>query len=359
MRGLKNLFVDTILFFVDLQNISRSKINQNLMRFDTINGNDLLQSCIQDFEGLSIALYRYQYQHNKLYKAYNDALRINPNSVKKTLQIPFLPISFFKTHKVVSDLALPTSMVFESSGTTGMIPSRHYVLDANLYNDLALAGFESFYNNIEDWVVLALLPSYLERNNSSLVFMAQMLMDKSVHPDNGFYLNEFDVLQKKLLKLKSEGKKILLLGVTFALLDFATNYPMDLNGVVVMETGGMKGRQAEWTRSQVHDYLKKAWNLNEIHSEYGMTELLSQAYATKDGIFQGIPAMRTFIRDIQDPLETVAVGMGGLNIVDLANVHSCSFIATEDVGKVNADGSFEVLGRMDFATLRGCSLLAV
>lgn len=184
-------------------------------------------------------------------------------------------------------------------------------------------------------------------------------MEQSEHPENGFYLNELEALKEKLGQLKKQGKKVLLLGVTFALIDFATEYPMDLNGVVVMETGGMKGRQAEWTREQVHHFLKQQWQLDAVHSEYGMTELLSQAYAKAGGIFEPIPTMSAFVRDPQDPLETKEFGTGVLNIIDLANIYSCAFIATEDMGKVYPDGGFEVLGRMDFAALRGCSMLAL
>lgn len=328
------------------------------MQFNTINGNDLIQASVENFEGVALALYRYQYEHNELYKAYNDALRIKPEQIKTVEQIPFLPISFFKSHRIRSFCG-EEEVLFESSGTTGMVPSRHFVYDELLYNSVALAGFEQFYGKPEDWVILALLPSYLERKTSSLVSMASMLMKKSGHPDNGFYLNELDQLHEKLVALRSENKKILLLGVTFALLDFATQYPMNLNGVAVMETGGMKGRQAEWTREQVHDFLKEKWQLLTVHSEYGMTELLSQAYSGFAGIFKPIATMKAFIRDVQDPLETKSEGTGVLNIIDLANVHSCAFIATEDMGRVYTDGSFEVSGRMDFAALRGCSLMAL
>lgn len=329
------------------------------MPFNTINGNDLLQKCENDFEGMALKIYRYQYEQNELYRAYNDLLKINPASIKSILEIPFLPITFFKSHQVQSFKDKEAAIVFDSSGTTGMLPSRHYVLDEEIYKNVSLKGFESFYGGASEWVILALLPSYLERKTSSLVYMARLLMDKSNHPDNGFYLNEFDLLQQKLVSLKKQNKKVLLLGVTFALLDFAETFPMDLNGFVVMETGGMKGRKEEWTRQQVHSFLKEKWKLSVVHSEYGMTELLSQAYAQAEGVFKPISTMRALVRDISDPLETKLSGSGVLNIIDLANIHSCSFIATEDMGKVNADGTFEVLGRMDFAALRGCSLMAL
>jgi phenylacetate-coenzyme A ligase PaaK-like adenylate-forming protein len=329
------------------------------MPFDTINGNDLLEYSVQDFEATALKLYHYQYERNELYKAYNDALRIDSEKIKHIEQIPFLPISFFKSHLVNSFSGRRASIVFDSSGTSGMMPSQHHVLDTDLYKTVAKHGFEQLYGPVGEWVILALLPSYLERSTSSLVYMAKMLMDCSNRPENGFYLNEFDELKQQLLTLKRQNRKVLLLGVTFALLDFAAQFPEDLSGVVVMETGGMKGRQAEWTRTQVHQYLSEKWNLTQIHSEYGMTELLSQAYAISEGIFRPIKTMKALIRDVQDPLDTHKSGQGALNIIDLANVHSCSFIATEDMGKVYDDGTFEVLGRMDFAALRGCSLMAI
>lgn len=329
------------------------------MQFDIINGNDWLQNCKHNFEATAMAIYQFQYRHNELYHDYHQALKIQPDSIKTVVQIPFLPISFFKTHKVSSRPNASVAAVFDSSGTTGMLPSKHFVHDLPLYEVVSLAGFEGMYGPIKDWVILALLPSYLERKTSSLVHMAKMMMEQSGHPENGFYLNEWVSLKEKLVFLKNQNQKVLLLGVTFALIDFATQYPMDLNGVVVMETGGMKGRQAEWTREQVHHFLKQQWQLDSVHSEYGMTELLSQAYAQEEGVFEPIPTMRALLRDPQDPLETKEEGSGVLNIIDLANVYSCAFIATEDMGKVHPDGRFEVLGRMDFAALRGCSMLAL
>lgn len=329
------------------------------MPFDTISGKEVLQNCAEDFDVFALRLYRYQYERNELYRAYNEALNIEPEKIRAVTQIPFLPISFFKSHRIGADSEHPDTLVFESSGTTGMQPSKHYVRDIALYEAIALAGFEQFYGAPQDWVVLALLPSYLERKTSSLVHMSQLLMQQGGQPESGFYLNEYALLQEKIKQLQAQNKKILLLGVTFALIDFATQYPMDLSGVVVMETGGMKGRQAEWTREKVHQFLQEQWQLEQVHSEYGMTELLSQAYGAEAGIFRPISSMRALVRDVQDPLETKQEGSGALNIIDLANVHSCAFIATEDMGKVYADNSFEVLGRMDFAALRGCSLMAV
>jgi hypothetical protein len=329
------------------------------MQFDNIGGSELIRECKDHFDSFALSVYQYQYEQNELYRRYNEALKIKPEMVTHVQEIPFLPISFFKTHKVRSGTGRKEELVFDSSGTTGMTPSRHYVADRHLYDTVALDGFEQVYGPVADYTILALLPSYLERSGSSLVHMAQMMMDRSARADNGFYLNEWEQLASKLRMLAGTGKKVLLLGVTFALLDFAEQYPMNLTGVTVMETGGMKGRKEEWTRDQVHDFLKEKWKLSTVHSEYGMTELLSQAYAAADGIFTPIPTMRALVRDIQDPLDTGLQGSGALNIIDLANIYSCSFIATEDMAKVYPDGTFEVLGRMDFAALRGCSLLAV
>jgi hypothetical protein len=329
------------------------------MQFERITGRSLIQCSVTDFEATALALFQYQYQHNSLYKAYNDALHIVPAQINSMEEIPFLPISFFKTHRVVSGDWQKEELLFESSGTTGVIPSRHFVKDADIYEAAMMSGFRQFYGGPKDYAILALLPSYLERGQSSLVHMAKVLMDKSGHSDNGFYLNEWPQLSEKLLRLKSEGQKVLLLGVTFALLDFAEMYPMDLSGIVVMETGGMKGRREEWTRAQVHDYLKERWHIDQIHSEYGMTELLSQAYALDSGIFEPIATMRVFVRDIQDPLDISKEGIGAINIIDLANINSCAFIATEDIGRLKPNHTFEVLGRMDHVALRGCSLMAL
>lgn len=313
------------------------------------------------FNDIALSVFRYQYENNNIYARYTDAIGVLPGMVKTTDAIPFLPISFFKTHAVVSGKLAPeyATTVFESSGTTGELTSRHYIFRPELYEDSLLAGFRQFYGNPDGMAILALLPSYLERKNASLVYMAQTLMQLSGHPANGFYLNEWEQLANTLRQLQDTGTRVLLLGVTFALLDFAAAYPMDLNKVIVMETGGMKGRRAEWTRQQVHQFLKDQWNLPAVASEYGMTELLSQAYALENGVFRPSATMNVLVRDINDPLETSPAGSGCLNIIDLANLDTCAFIATEDLGRVRPDGSFEVLGRMDHAALRGCSLMAV
>lgn len=329
------------------------------MQWHRITGPELLQKCKNDFEGTALELYRYQYEHNELYRRYNEALRIEPEQVQTLAQIPFLPISFFKTHKVVSGNWQQETLLFESSGTTGDTPSRHFVKDASLYEAALLHGFREFYGDPAGYALLGLLPSYLERSTSSLVHMARELMQHSKHPDNGFYLNEWEPLSHKLRKLQAEGQPTLLIGVTFALLDFSEAYPMPLPNITVMETGGMKGRKTEWTRTEVHQHLGHYWQLPKVHSEYGMTELLSQAYAPGDGLFTATATMKVLVRDLQDPLDVTAAGLGAINVIDLANVHSCAFIATEDIGRLQADGRFEVLGRMDHAVLRGCSLMAL
>ncbi|RYD57186.1 MAG: acyl transferase [Sphingobacteriales bacterium] len=306
-----------------------------------------------------MAVFGYQYHHNEIYRQFCNAIHRTPATIQQTIDIPFLPISFFKTHRVVADTCEFPELLFESSGTTGDVNSRHYVQDAKLYEQSLLAGFRQFYGEPQQYAIIGLLPSYLERQNASLVYMSKVLMEHSGHPDCGFYLNEFDKLSNVLARLEAVGQKVLLIGVTFALLDFAEAYSMQLKHTTVMETGGMKGRRQEMTRTQVHDTLKQQWQVDAVHSEYGMTELLSQAYALQDGIFQPSATMKVLVRDINDPMEVRTSGNGCLNIIDLANLHSCSFIATEDIGSLRADGSFEVLGRMDHAALRGCSLMAV
>jgi len=324
-----------------------------------INPENILQATPPDFEKMALEVFQYQYRHNILYRDYCNALHIAPAAVKHLVQIPFLPISFFKTHRVTAGTLAGPELVFESSGTTGETTSKHYISDARIYERSLLQGFEQFYGPPQQYAILALLPSYLERKNASLVHMAKTLMDKSGHPGNGFYINEWGQLKTIMERLEHQGQKTLLLGVTFALLDFAATCPMPLGNTIVMETGGMKGRREELTRSEVHAILKKQWQLQQVHAEYGMTELLSQAYAQADGIFKCTGTMRVFVRDMNDPLEVNETGAGCLNVIDLANIHSCSFIATEDIGNIAPDGSFEVLGRMDHSALRGCSLMAV
>jgi hypothetical protein len=327
--------------------------------FDHPGGDYVQQINAESFGDIALELFRHQYVNNGLYRQFADAIKKSPAHVRQLTDIPFLPISFFKTHKVVSGHVAQPALVFESSRTTGDVPSRHFVKDEALYEAALLDGFRQFYGDVKDYVILALLPSYLERGNASLVHMAKVLMAHSGHAENGFYLDEWDQLAAVLQQLEARGQKALLLGVTFALLDFAAAKPMHLQHTLVMETGGMKGRRAEWTRAQVHEYLQQQWQVRAVHSEYGMTELLSQAYAVKGGVFECAHTMRVVVRDINDPLDVRAWGSGCINVIDLANVHSCAFIATEDVGKINPDGRFEISGRMDHAALRGCNLMVL
>ena len=278
-------------------------------------------------------------------------------------KIPFLPIAFFKTHRITTTDFEP-QLIFESSGTTQTTNSRHLIKDIGLYEKSFNKAFEIFYGNRQNWCIIALLPSYLERNNSSLVLMADRLIKQSKHPASGFYLNELDALKKTITQLEAQGQKTLLLGVTFALLDFAESFPMPLKHTTIMETGGMKGRREEITRQRVHEILTTSFQIPTIQSEYGMTELLSQAYSNGNGIFNCPPWMKILIREDDDPLVVNASAKGNsisgaINIIDLANIYSCSFIATDDAGKLYPDNSFEVLGRLDNSDIRGCSLLVL
>jgi hypothetical protein len=317
----------------------------------------------QGFEALSLEIFRHQYLANPVYKSYVDALAVNPANICKIEQIPFLPIRFFKSHTVMSGDFEPEA-VFESSGTTTTVNSRHYVNDASLYKESFTKGFELFYGAAKELCIIGLLPSYLERNNSSLVYMVNELITQSNHPQSGFYLNEHEKLVAVLQQLEIQRQPTLLVGVTFALLDLAEKFSMPLLYTTVMETGGMKGRRKEMIRAEVHDILKQAFHVPVIHSEYGMTELLSQAYSKGNGIFNCPPWMKVFLRDEEDPLYVRSSPgnrhiTGAINIIDLANIHSCSFIATDDAGRLFPDGSFEVLGRLDNSDLRGCSLLTL
>ena len=310
------------------------------------------------FEELALAIFRYQAVKDEVYGQYLKGLSISPHSVKKIEEIPFLPIDFFKSHKVISDSDSKEELIFTSSGTSGMVQSKHYVSDVSVYEKSYLKGFEFFYGNIEDYCVLALLPSYLERDGSSLIYMAEDLIKKSKHADSGFYLNNYDELISKLNALEARGQKTILIGVTYALLDLAEKQKLNLKNTIVMETGGMKGKRKEMVREELHATLCKGLGVNKIHSEYGMTELLSQAYSKGDGIFNCPSWMKILIRDTNDPftiLETKKTG--GINVIDLANINSCSFIATQDLGKIYPDNSFEVLGRFDNSDIRGCNLL--
>lgn len=308
-------------------------------------------------EAVALELFRFQYRENTIYRAYVDALRVDPSAVKDIRKIPYLPIQFFKTHAVVCGEFTP-QLIFESSGTTQTINSKHLVKDAGVYTRSFMTAFEQFYGQVEDFVVVGLLPSYLERQHSSLVTMVQEMIVRSGRPESGFYLYEHDKLFAQLQALEARQQKVLLIGVTFGLLDFAEKYQLSLQHTIVMETGGMKGRREEWTRNEVHAFLKERLGTGAIHAEYGMTELLSQAYSHGDGLFATPAWMKILVRDENDPFDIKTEAAAGvINVIDLANIYSCAFIATEDIGRIHTDGRFEVLGRLDNSALRGCSLM--
>ena len=310
------------------------------------------------FEARAQEIFQFQLKNNAVYGAFVKALGTDTSRVDSITRIPFLPVRFFKSLEVKTGEFEPEA-VFESSGTTGMISSRHLVKDLSLYRESFTRGFELFYGPASEYCIIGLLPSYLERENSSLVLMVDDLIRQSGHPQSGFYLNEFDKLAAVLRELESREQKTLLIGVSFALLDFAEQYPIPLKHTIIMETGGMKGRRKELIRPELHAVLKAAFSVPVIHSEYGMTELLSQAYSKGEGIYHCPPWMKILLRDDEDPLRVITSGSGVVNVIDLANIHSCSFIATDDAGKVYPDGSFEILGRVDGSDMRGCSLLVV
>ncbi|TBM99006.1 acyl transferase [Hyunsoonleella flava] len=312
-----------------------------------------------EFEDTALKVFNFQFENNSVYRSFCDLLYKHPSDVKTISDIPFLPIEFFKSRKVINK-NFKAETVFTSSGTTGSVTSKHYVSILKIYQDSYTKGFSEFYGNIEDYVVLALLPSYLEREGSSLIYMVNDLIAQSKSPKSGFYLNNLSDLKNKLVQLDKSGAKVLLIGVSFALLDLIEQHTFHLKNTIVMETGGMKGRRKELIRSELHNILKKGFGVKTIHSEYGMTELLSQAYSNGDGIFNCPPWMKVLTRDTEDPLTLLDSGKaGGINIIDLANVNSCSFIATQDLGRVYDDNSFEVIGRFDHSDIRGCNLMVL
>lgn len=311
----------------------------------------------QQFTDTALSVFRFQAKNCQVYREFIANLKINADAVSDIKDIPFLPISFFKSHDILSDTG-EVQVIFTSSGTTGMINSKHLVTDVSWYDESFRRAFDLFYGDIKSYCVLALLPSYLEREGSSLIYMAEDLVKASGNPDSGFYLYNHADLYHQLKKQQQAKKPTLLIGVTFALLDFVEQYQLNFPELIVMETGGMKGRRKEMIREELHDKLCKRFGVRSIHSEYGMTELLSQAYSKGDGIFNCPPWMKIMTRDTNDPMSSLSGSQtGGINIIDLANINSCSFIATQDLGKVYADGSFEVLGRFDNSDIRGCNLL--
>lgn len=313
----------------------------------------------KQFEKIALKIFRFQYENNAVYKEFCDFLKVEKGNVKSLEQIPFLPIQFFKSHEVISNSNL-IQETFNSSGTTGMITSKHLITDVSLYEESYRNAFSEFYGDIENYAVLALLPSYLERQGSSLIYMVKDLITLTNNANSGFYLHNYDELISKLIELDSSGQNVILIGVTYALLDLIEKQNFQLKNTIIMETGGMKGKRKEMIREELHEILCKGFGVSSIHSEYGMTELLSQAYSLGDGIFECPNWMNILIRDTEDALSFVATGKtGGINVIDLANINSCSFIATQDLGKKYSNNSFEVLGRFDNSDIRGCNLMVL
>lgn len=313
----------------------------------------------KQFEKIALKTFRFQYENNLVYKEFCDLLKTDVSKVKSLQQIPFLPIQFFKSHAVVSNQE-EVQATFTSSGTTGMITSKHLVTDVSIYEESYRKGFSEFYGNIEDYVVLALLPSYLEREGSSLIYMVEDLIQLSNRPESGFYLHNHDELIQNLIALDEAGQNVILIGVTYALLDLIEKHQFQLQHTIIMETGGMKGKRKEMIREELHEQLCAGFGVNAIHSEYGMTELLSQAYSLGNGVFECPSWIQILLRDTEDALSYVATGKtGGINVIDLANINSCSFIATQDLGKKYPNNSFEVLGRFDNSDIRGCNLMVI
>ncbi len=325
--------------------------------------NEIFNVTERNFQELALMVFQFQHVHNAFYRQYCDTLNINASKIEQLDQIPFLPIQFFKTQKITCTEFDP-EIIFESSGTTGTVTSRHLVKDILLYEESFLNTFQQFYSGITNYCILGLLPSYLERKNASLVWMVDSLIKKSHHPSSGFFLYDFKKLKQVLQQNENAGQPTILIGVTYALIDFFEKNPLKLKNCIVMETGGMKGRREELTRSEVQQKLISQTGLTAIHAEYGMTELLSQAYSMKDGIFKSPPWMKILLRSEDDPFELILPenikhhhASAAINIIDLANIYSCSFIATDDMGKLYKDGSFEIMGRLDNSDIRGCSLM--
>jgi hypothetical protein len=311
----------------------------------------------QEFNDLSIKIFNFQYENNSLYRRYCNLIKTNPIAVKKIDQIPFLPISFFKSHTIKTS-EFKEEAIFYSSGTTSQIRSKHYVKEIGLYEKSFKKTFRQFYGEVSDYCILALLPSYIEREGSSLIYMVENLISESNHHQSGFYLNNHKDLIKTLEDLELKNQKIILFGVSFALLDLAEQQQLHLKNTIVIETGGMKGRRKELTRDELHAIYKDKLGVSTIHSEYGMTELLSQAYSLGDGVFTPPNWMKILVRDINDPFDLLSENkIGGINVIDLANIYSCCFVSTQDLGRLNQNNKFEIIGRFDNSDLRGCNLL--
>jgi len=313
----------------------------------------------EQFNNISLQVFEYQYNYNEIYRTYINKLNVRISEIKHYKDIPCMPIDFFKTHKILSS-ENKIETTFRSSGTTGMTTSEHHITDLSIYEKSFIKTFDFFYDKPEDYTFLALLPSYSERNDSSLIYMVEKLMQISNKKDNGFYLYNHRDLFLKLTDLEKQNKKTILIGVSFALLDFFEVFKIPLNNTTIIETGGMKGRKKEIIREELHSVIKKATGLKEVHSEYGMTELLSQAYAKSENKYFSPQWMKVLIRDTNDPFSYLEIGAsGGINIIDLANINSCSFIETKDLGKIHKDKLFEVLGRFDNSDVRGCNLMVI
>ncbi|WP_293896605.1 acyl transferase [Flavobacterium sp.] len=325
-----------------------------------INPQDIFTiSSQKQFEKIALKVFRFQYENNLVYKEFCDFMNTDVQKIKSLQQIPFLPIQFFKSHDIVSNTDV-IQETFTSSGTTGMITSKHLVTDISLYGQSYRNAFSEFYGNIEDYAVLALLPSYLERSGSSLIYMVEDLIKLSNNEDSGFYLHNYDKLITKLVELDNSGQNVILIGVTYALLDLVEKQKFHLKNTIIMETGGMKGKRKEMIREELHEILCNGFGVQNIHSEYGMTELLSQAYSPGNGIFECPAWMQILTRDTEDAMTYIDYGKtGGINVIDLANINSCSFIATQDLGKKYPNNSFEVLGRFDNSDIRGCNLMVI
>ena len=312
----------------------------------------------EDFEKISLEVFQYQYKNCIPYRKFCDLLNTDIKKVKQVTDIPFLPIEFFKTHKIMDKEKQEAECIFTSSGTTGMELSQHYIADTKIYEESFLKAFEKFYGKASDYTILALLPSYLEREGSSLIYMVDRLIKDSNNPSSGFYLHNMDELVNQLIEQERKEEKTLLIGVSYALLDLIEDYDLPaLKHSIIMETGGMKGKRKELIKQELHKILAEGFGVEHIHSEYGMTELLSQAYSKGKGYFSTPPWMGILTRDTEDPLSYVNYQTGGINVIDLANLHSCSFIATQDLGKQHPDGLFEIIGRFDNSDIRGCNLL--
>ncbi len=326
---------------------------QNIVQFKK----ELFSVTRETFADKALELFRYQAEACAVYRDFLQYLDISVGSITKMEDIPFLPIELFKSRKILSG-DIDTNFYFESSGTTSSINSRHYVYDENIYKESIIHSFNHFFGDVKNYCLLALLPTYLERPNASLVYMCRELMLQSGNDKNGFYLDDLEGLQKIILQNESNQIPTILIGVSFALIELAEKFPMHLSNTIIMETGGMKGRREEITRAELHQILTTAFNTKNIYSEYGMTELLSQAYSKGNSVFFTPSWMKIIIRDTEDPFTILPQEKTGcINIIDLANIYSCAFIATQDLGKIHADGSFEVLGRFDNSDVRGCNLM--